>query len=168
MFLGGCDSSMENLVQPALDQSEFTFLYNKMGVACNSDLTKLVLQAASQARIDALPLTKSLQGASIEDKTKDDENSYTSLPSPTKSISSPKTRRKSETRKYRRASDITGMADGCRQCEEMRQEIAKLKRSLDSKRAKEREAECKQCVEYINKLKALEQDHRIALSALST
>ncbi|CAL4061322.1 unnamed protein product, partial [Meganyctiphanes norvegica] len=167
MFLGGCDSSMENLVQPALDQSEFTFLYNKMGVAVNSDLTKLVLQAASQARVEVLPLTKSLQRPSIEEKTKDDETSYTSLPSPTKSLSSPKIRRKSETRKYRRASDITGMADGCRQCEEMRQEIAKLKRSLDTKRAKEREAECKQCVEYINKLKALEQDHRIALSALN-
>lgn len=155
MFLGGCDSSLESLVQPALDQAEFTFLFNKMSAQGNSELTKLVLQAASQVRPEASPSSLKSQPA---DFGKEGDNelspSLSQSSSPTKMPPSPKAKRKSETsRRSRRASDITGMADGCRQCEELRQEVAKLKKNLDSKRVKEREAECKQCIEYLNTLK---------------
>ncbi|XP_069990120.1 putative leucine-rich repeat-containing protein DDB_G0290503 isoform X17 [Penaeus vannamei] len=170
MFLGGCDSSLESLVQPALDQAEFTFLFNKMSAQGNSELTKLVLQAASQVRPEASPSSLKSQPA---DFGKEGDNelspSLSQSSSPTKMPPSPKAKRKSETsRRSRRASDITGMADGCRQCEELRQEVAKLKKNLDSKRVKEREAECKQCIEYLNTLKALEKDHKIAMSALQS
>ncbi|XP_066967913.1 uncharacterized protein osp isoform X20 [Macrobrachium rosenbergii] len=160
MFLGGCDSSMESLVQPGLDQAEFTFMYNKALAQGNSELTKLLQAAAGQAKADVSSIISHL-------KEGESESSHSLSQSPLKMPPSPKAKRKSESsRRSRRASDITGMADGCQQCEELRQEVAKLKRSLDSKRVKEREAECKQCIEYMNNLKALEQDHRIALSAL--
>ncbi|XP_063606512.1 uncharacterized protein LOC134781288 isoform X17 [Penaeus indicus] len=170
MFLGGCDSSLESLVQPALDQAEFAFLFNKMSAQGNSELTKLVLQAASQVRPEASPSSLKSQPTDLG-KEGDNElsPSLSQSSSPTKMPPSPKAKRKSETsRRSRRASDITGMADGCRQCEELRQEVAKLKKNLDSKRVKEREAECKQCIEYLNTLKALEKDHKIAMSALQS
>ncbi|XP_064106211.1 uncharacterized protein LOC135215453 isoform X8 [Macrobrachium nipponense] len=160
MFLGGCDSSMESLIQPGLDQAEFTFMYNKALAQGNSELTKLLQAAAGQAKADVSSIISHL-------KEGDSESPHSLSQSPLKMPPSPKAKRKSESsRRSRRASDITGMADGCQQCEELRQEVAKLKRNLDSKRMKEREAECKQCIEYMNNLKALEQDHRIALSAL--
>ncbi|XP_042862395.1 protein MLP1 homolog isoform X5 [Penaeus japonicus] len=170
MFLGGCDSSLESLVQPALDQAEFTFLINKMSSQGNSELTKLVLQAASQVRPEASPSTlKSPPTDFGKEGNNELSPSLSQSSSPNKMPPSPKAKRKSETsRRSRRASDITGMTDGCRQCEELRQEVAKLKKNLDSKRVKEREAECKQCIEYLNTLKALEKDHKIAMSALQS
>lgn len=155
MFLGGCDSSLESLVQPALDQAEFTFLINKMSSQGNSELTKLVLQAASQVRPEASPSTlKSPPTDFGKEGNNELSPSLSQSSSPNKMPPSPKAKRKSETsRRSRRASDITGMTDGCRQCEELRQEVAKLKKNLDSKRVKEREAECKQCIEYLNTLK---------------
>ncbi|XP_042229657.1 protein MLP1 homolog [Homarus americanus] len=168
MFLGGCDSSLESLVQPALDQAEFTYMYNKASAQGNSELTKLVIQAASQSKVDLSPTSfKPTSSASTLLKDGENESSLSlSQSSPSKMPASPKVKRKSEGRRSRRASDITGMTDGCRQCEELRQEVAKLKRNLDTRRVKEREAECKQCLEYMNTLKALEQDHKVALSAL--
>ncbi|XP_068233096.1 protein outspread isoform X6 [Palaemon carinicauda] len=163
MFLGGCDSSMESLIQPALDQAEFTFMYNKVLSQGNSELAKLLQAAAGQAKADI----SSVSSVVTHLKEGESESSHSLSQSPMKMPPSPKAKRKSESsRRSRRASDITGMADGCQQCEELRQEVSKLKRSLDSKRMKEREAECKQCIEYMNNLKALEKDHRIALSAL--
>ncbi|XP_071518225.1 uncharacterized protein osp isoform X4 [Panulirus ornatus] len=170
MFLGGCDSSLESLVQPALDQAEFTYMYNKASAQGNSELTKLVIQAASQSKADLSP-SSSKPTTTLATVAKDGESESSlslSQSSPSKMLASPKVKRKSESRRSRRASDITGMKDGCRQCEELRQEVAKLKRNLDSKRLKEREAECKQCLEYLSTLKALEQDHKIALSALQS
>nr|XP_045626396.1 serine-rich adhesin for platelets-like isoform X4 [Procambarus clarkii] len=167
MFLGGCDSSLESLIQPALDQAEFTYLFNKASAQGNSELSKLVIQAASQSKVD-ISSTTSKPASSHTAPVKDGENESSlnlSQTSP-KMPASPKVKRKSESRRSRRASDITGMTDGCRQCEELRQEVAKLKRNLDSRRVKEREAECKQCLEYMNTLKVVEQDHRVALSAL--
>lgn len=58
------------------------------------------------------------------------------------------------------------MAEGCRQCEELRQEVAKLKRSMDLRRAREREVECKQCLTHLANIKALEEEHQAAVSAL--
>lgn len=159
MFLGGCDSSLESLVQPALDQAEFTYMYNKASAQGNSELTKLVIHAASQNNADLSPTSVTSSIALLSATAVKDGESESSISlsqsSPTKLPSSPKVKRKSESRRSRRASDITGMADGCRQCEELRQEVAKLKRNLDSKRVKEREAECKQCLEYLKSLKVI-------------
>lgn len=171
MFLGGCDSSMESLVQPALDQAEFTFMFNKVIAHGSNELTKLIQTAAQQAKADLSAISAKATSSVITPlKFGESESSHSlSQSSSIKMPPSPKSKRKSEgSRRSRRASDITGMADGCRQCEELRQEVAKLKRNLDSKRVKEREAECKQCIEYVNNLKVLEQDHKIALSALQS
>ncbi|KAK8748704.1 hypothetical protein OTU49_015953 [Cherax quadricarinatus] len=168
MFLGGCDSSLESILQPALDQAEFTYMYNKASAQGTSELSSLVIQAASQSKVDVSP-TALKPTSVLTTMIKDGENESSfnlSQSSPTKMPTSPKVKRKSENRRSRRASDITGMTDGCRQCEELRQEVAKLKRNLDSRRIKERDAECKQCLDYMNTLKVLEQDHKIALSAL--
>ena len=156
MFLGGCDSSMESLIQPALDQAEFIFMYNKAVAQGNTELAKLLQSAAGQAKAEISAVSsKSASCVKTHLKESESESPHSlSQSSPSKMPPSPKAKRKSESsRRSRRASDITGMADGCRQCEELRQEVAKLKRNLDSKRLKEREAECKQCMEYVNNLK---------------
>lgn len=157
MFLGGCDSSLESLVQPALDQAEFTYMYNKVSAQGNSELTRLVIQAASQPKADLSPvsLNTTIPTATTVKESESESSLSLGQSSLSKLPSSPKVKRKSENRRSRRASDITGMTDGCRQCEELRQEVAKLKRNLDSRRVKEREAECKQCLEYLKSLKVI-------------
>ncbi|XP_063875328.1 protein outspread-like isoform X18 [Scylla paramamosain] len=190
MFLGGRDSSLESLVQPALDQAEFTFMYNKATMQGAAEVAKLLQEVANaQASLDVKD-TSSLSTSSIASTstttTTTTTSSSTTLTaskdgsgessavlsmgagsSAAKTPSSPKARRKSEGRRSsRRSSDITGMAEGCRQCEELRQEVAKLKRSMDLRRAREREVECKQCLTHLANIKALEEEHQAAVAAL--
>lgn len=171
MFLGARDPSLENLVQPALDQAEFTFLYNKATSQCAAELAK-VLQEVADAQNSPELMKASLSSSTTSTAT----TSLTSSTSPTslkdvsgessvapsagvtssgaKTQSSPKVKRKSEGRRSsRRSSDITGMAESCRQCEELRQEVAKLKRSMDLRRAREKEVECKQCLAHLSTIK---------------
>lgn len=176
MFLGGRDSSLENLVLPALDQAEFTFMYNKATMQGAAELAK-VLQEVANAQANPDVIGASLSSSSTVTSTTTTSPTSTSsstalntskdglgdssttlnvgtASSVAKTPSSPKMRRKSESRRSsRRSSDITGMAEGCRQCEELRQEVAKLKRSMDLRRAREREVECKQCLAHLATIK---------------
>lgn len=176
MFLGGRDSSLESLVQPALDQAEFTFMYNKATTQGAAELSKLLQEVAnapsspelvstSSASTNTTSTTTSLTSStSMSSSTATSPTSLKDVPgessagtgtsSVAKTQSSPKVKRKSEGRRSsRRSSDITGMAEGCRQCEELRQEVAKLKRSMDLRRAREREVECKQCLVHLATVK---------------
>ena len=71
-----------------------------------------------------------------------------------KILPSPKTRRKVvETRKSRRSSDVTGMTShiSCKQCEELRLEINKLKKKLHSNSSEIRK--CSQCPKLLDTIK---------------
>ena len=170
MFLGGRDSSLESLVQPALDQAEFTFMYNKATMEGAAEVAKLLQNVAKAQASPEVIGTSSLSTStpSITSTTTTTTSSNTNLTTSkdrsgeslaavsvvAKTPSSPKVKRKSEGRRSsRRSSDITGMTDGCRQCEELRQEVAKLKRSMDLRRAREREVECKQCLAHLATIK---------------
>ena len=149
MFLGGGDPALESFVRPALTQAEFLFLYNKATEECKGEVSDLVFSISNQESSRCQSLRSS--SSSILNRDQESE-SLQSLVSSVKVPPSPKAKRKSE-RKSRRASDITGMTDGCKQCEELRQEIAKLKRSVEFRRTRDKEVECKKCPEFISKLK---------------
>lgn len=159
MFLGGRDSSLENLVQPALNQAEFMFMYNKAASQGAAELAKLLQEVASAQNTPELTSTSttpSLTSSVSSTSQKDTGEAALSIAttSGVKTPSSPKVKRKSDSRRSsRRSSDITGMAEGCRQCEELRQEVAKLRRSMDQRRAREREVECKQCLAHLATIK---------------
>ena len=172
MFLGGRDEPVENLIKPALSQAEFTFLFNKTTSECNSDSSVLLSQLLFQKEevIDNPELmllassssyrssTRSLhQGSPIaSDRDQDalEPPQLRAAASMSKILPSPKSRRRSETRKCRRSSDITGMLTlGCRQCDELRHELGKLKKKLLLQNAL---VECTECVKCPKLLDTIE------------
>ncbi|XP_076038197.1 myosin phosphatase Rho interacting protein outspread isoform X4 [Oratosquilla oratoria] len=173
MFLGGGDSSMESLVQPALDHAEFAFLFNRLSGQCNQELTSLITSVQSQGMLasSTVTLKKETSQALNLSLPKLITTSTEEQQEFTKVLPSPKTRRKGESsvrRVSRRSSDITGMTESCHTCEELHQDIAKLRSCLEIQKAKTQETECKKCPEYRNQLKTLEEDHKIAMSALQS
>lgn len=157
MFLGGCDSSLENLVQPALDQAEFTFLYQQAATKANGDIANL-LPVSSMSN-----LTTSVETEASLGPTSLTSTPPASLPSTPASLTatptaklpgSPKVRRHGGDRhRIRRASDITGMRDSCRTCDELRTEVTRLKRMAEAKRVRDKQTECQQCQQYLENMK---------------
>lgn len=144
MFLGGKDSSVESLVKPALSHAEFTFLYNKNAGQSSDDAVQLlsqiltkkpevpeisVLASSSSYRSSSLSLQQGSPVPSDKDQDVAEQPRLRSAISMSKIHPSPKSRRKHDSRKSRRSSDITGMMSlGCKMCEDLRHEISKLKK----------------------------------------
>uniref|UniRef100_A0A6A7FU42 Protein outspread isoform X1 n=1 Tax=Hirondellea gigas TaxID=1518452 RepID=A0A6A7FU42_9CRUS len=183
MFLGARDTSVESIIRPALSHAEFTYLFNKTSSESNTDINNLLVQLLSQKSEDVPELvtmlassssyrssTRSLHQASpfASDRDQDilEQPQLRSAASMSKIHQpSPKARRKSETRKSRRSSDITGMTSlGCRQCEELRQELNNLKKKLQLQNTVEERRECVNCPKLLDTIEKLEESQRANLS----
>lgn len=176
MFLGGRDSSVESLIKPAMNHAEITFLFNKTSNDCNAESSMLLSQILAHkedvAEVPELMLlassssyrssTRSLHYGSPIASDKDQEfvpeqPLLRAAASLSKILPSPKSRRKSETRKSRRSSDITGMLTlGCRQCDELRHELNKLKKKLQMQHTLVESRECNNCPKLLDTIEVCE------------
>ncbi|XP_047740079.1 uncharacterized protein LOC108667928 [Hyalella azteca] len=178
MFLGGKDSSVESLVKPALSHAEFTFLYNKGVQQGNEDavqvLSQILLKKPEVSEVRALASSSSYRSSSLSlqqaspvasDRDLDviEQPRLRTAISMSKINPSPKSRRKHETKKSRRSSDITGMTvPGCKMCEELRHELAKLK-----KKHQTQESKCDNCPKLLDTIERLEAAQRARVELLT-
>ncbi|KAF2357398.1 Pleckstrin domain [Trinorchestia longiramus] len=171
MFLGGKDSSVESLVNPALSHAEFAFLYNKGVYQSNEDSKQLLQQilskktevlapaSSSSFRSSSLSLHQTSPVASDRDQDGIEQPRLRAAISMSKINPSPKSHRKHENRKSRRSSDITGMTSpGCKMCEDLRHEISRLKKKQQLQNSED--SKCANCPKLLDTIERLETAQR--------
>ena len=168
MFLGARDTSVESLVKPAMSHAEFTYLFNKSAATCTAEYMQQIADLAAAEPLVASSSshkssTRSLHQSSPQVSDKDVEVSESpqlrSAVSMSRISASPKTKNKSEVRRSRRASDLTGMiALGCKQCDDLKYELNNIKKKLQLQNSLTDPRDCSNCPNLLDTIEVSDAD----------